>query len=92
MGGNELEGDFDHSRPLVLTARRGLAISLALMGTALSEKLTYDDQANFLSGIFADYLRPTAVEVPPMAIARCTGYASIAAAILAAAADIRRGS
>jgi 2-furoyl-CoA dehydrogenase large subunit len=38
------------------------------LGAALFEELAYDEQGNFLSGTFADYLCPTAVEVPPIAI------------------------
>jgi 2-furoyl-CoA dehydrogenase large subunit len=34
------------------------------LGAALFEELAYDDKGNFLSGTFADYLCPTAVEVP----------------------------
>src|SRR5262249_3948540 len=33
-------------------------------GAALFEELKYDEQGNFLSGTFADYLCPTAAEVP----------------------------
>ena len=33
-------------------------------GAALFEELAYDQQGNFLSGTFADYLCPTAAEVP----------------------------
>jgi 2-furoyl-CoA dehydrogenase large subunit len=33
-------------------------------GAALMEELAYDEQGNFLSGTFADYLCPTAAEVP----------------------------
>ena len=38
------------------------------MGAALFEELAYDERGNFLSGTFADYLCPTAVEVPPVDI------------------------
>jgi 2-furoyl-CoA dehydrogenase large subunit len=38
------------------------------LGAALFEELAYDDQGNFLSGTFADYLCPTAAEVPPVEI------------------------
>jgi len=38
------------------------------LGAALFEELAYDDRGNFLSGTFADYLCPTAVEVPPVHI------------------------
>jgi 2-furoyl-CoA dehydrogenase large subunit len=38
------------------------------LGAALFEELAYDDQGNFLSGTFADYLCPTAVEVPAIEI------------------------
>ncbi len=38
------------------------------LGAALFEELAYDEQGNFLSGTFADYLCPTAVEVPPLEI------------------------
>src|SRR5439155_21949678 len=36
------------------------------LGAALFEELAYDERGNFLSGTFADYLCPTAVEVPPL--------------------------
>jgi 2-furoyl-CoA dehydrogenase large subunit len=36
------------------------------LGAALMEELSYDEQGQFLSGTFADYLCPTAVEVPPI--------------------------
>src|SRR5262249_59401865 len=36
------------------------------LGAALMEELTYDAQGHFLSGTFADYLCPTAMEVPPI--------------------------
>lgn len=38
------------------------------LGAALFEELAYDERGNFLSGSFADYLCPTAVEVPPVEI------------------------
>ena len=38
------------------------------LGAALMEELAYDAQGNFLAGTFADYLCPTAVEVPPVTI------------------------
>jgi 2-furoyl-CoA dehydrogenase large subunit len=38
------------------------------LGAALFEELAYDEQGNFLSGTFADYLCPTAAEVPPVQI------------------------
>ena len=38
------------------------------LGAALFEELAYDENGNFLSGTFADYLCPTAVEVPPVEI------------------------
>jgi 2-furoyl-CoA dehydrogenase large subunit len=38
------------------------------LGAALFEELAYDERGNFLSGTFADYLCPTAVEVPPVDI------------------------
>jgi 2-furoyl-CoA dehydrogenase large subunit len=38
------------------------------LGAALFEELAYDEQGNFLSGTFADYLCPTAGEVPPIEI------------------------
>jgi 2-furoyl-CoA dehydrogenase large subunit len=38
------------------------------LGAALFEELVYDERGNFLSGTFADYLCPTAVEVPPIEI------------------------
>jgi 2-furoyl-CoA dehydrogenase large subunit len=36
------------------------------LGAALMEELAYDERGQFLSGTFADYLCPTAVEVPPI--------------------------
>jgi 2-furoyl-CoA dehydrogenase large subunit len=36
------------------------------LGAALFEELAYDERGNFLSGTFADYLCPTATEVPPV--------------------------
>jgi 2-furoyl-CoA dehydrogenase large subunit len=36
------------------------------LGAALMEELAYDARGQFLSGTFADYLCPTAVEVPPI--------------------------
>jgi 2-furoyl-CoA dehydrogenase large subunit len=38
------------------------------LGAALFEELVYDDRGNFRSGTFADYLCPTAVEVPPVEV------------------------
>jgi 2-furoyl-CoA dehydrogenase large subunit len=38
------------------------------LGAALFEELVYDEEGNFLSGTFADYLCPTAVEVPPLEV------------------------
>jgi len=38
------------------------------LGAALFEELAYDERGNFLSGTFADYLCPTAVEVPTVYI------------------------
>jgi len=38
------------------------------LGATLFEELAYDDQGNFLSGTLADYLCPTAVEVPHIEI------------------------
>jgi 2-furoyl-CoA dehydrogenase large subunit len=38
------------------------------LGAALFEELAYDERGNFLSGTFADYLCPTAVEVPRVEI------------------------
>lgn len=38
------------------------------LGAALFEELAYDERGNFLSGTFADYLCPTAVEVPPVEV------------------------
>lgn len=38
------------------------------LGAALFEELAYDERGNFLSGSFADYLCPTAVEMPPVEI------------------------
>jgi 2-furoyl-CoA dehydrogenase large subunit len=36
------------------------------LGAALMEELAYDERGHFLSGTFADYLCPTAAEVPPI--------------------------
>lgn len=38
------------------------------LGAALLEELAYGDDGAFLSGTFADYLLPTATEVPPLEI------------------------
>jgi 2-furoyl-CoA dehydrogenase large subunit len=38
------------------------------LGAALMEELAYDERGNFLAGTFADYLCPTAMEVPPLTI------------------------
>ena len=38
------------------------------LGAALMEELAYDARGNFLSGTFADYLCPTAMEVPKVVI------------------------
>src|SRR5712675_2047781 len=38
------------------------------LGAALMEELAYDAGGNFLSGTFADYLCPTAMEMPPVTI------------------------
>lgn len=38
------------------------------LGGAMSEELAYDDDGNLLSGTFADYLCPTAPEMPDVAI------------------------
>jgi 2-furoyl-CoA dehydrogenase large subunit len=38
------------------------------LGAALLEELAYGDDGAFLSGSFADYLLPTATEVPPLTI------------------------
>ena len=38
------------------------------LGVALMEELVYDTQGQFLSGTFADYLCPTAMEVPDVLI------------------------
>ena len=38
------------------------------LGAALMEELAYDERGNFLAGTFADYLCPTAMEVPPVTI------------------------
>ncbi len=35
-------------------------------GAAMFENLAYDDEGNFLSGSFADYLCPTAADLPPL--------------------------
>lgn len=39
------------------------------LGGALFEELAYDEDGNFLSGTFADYLCPTATEIPPVEVA-----------------------
>jgi 2-furoyl-CoA dehydrogenase large subunit len=36
------------------------------LGAALMEELAYDERGHFLAGTFADYLCPTAAEVPPI--------------------------
>ncbi|MBT6275956.1 MAG: molybdopterin-dependent oxidoreductase [Chromatiales bacterium] len=38
------------------------------LGAALLEEFIYDDDGSFLSGNFADYLPPTANEIPPITI------------------------
>ena len=38
------------------------------LGAALMEELAYDERGNFLAGTFADYLCPTAMELPPVTI------------------------
>ena len=38
------------------------------IGAVLYEKSVYDDQANFQTGTFMDYLLPTAMEVPDIEI------------------------
>jgi 2-furoyl-CoA dehydrogenase large subunit len=38
------------------------------LGAALLEELAYDRDGNFLSGTFADYLCPTAMEMPPLTV------------------------
>jgi len=38
-------------------------------GAAMCEELCYDNEGNFLSGTFADYLCPTASDLPPIEIA-----------------------
>jgi len=38
------------------------------LGAALMEELAYDARGNFLAGTFADYLCPTAMEVPALTI------------------------
>ena len=38
------------------------------LSSASGLELAYDERGNFLSGTFADYLCPTAVEVPPVDI------------------------
>ena len=42
------------------------------LGAALFEELVYDGAGNFQSGSFADYLCPTAPEMPPVAIGHVT--------------------
>jgi 2-furoyl-CoA dehydrogenase large subunit len=41
------------------------------LGAALFEELVHDDAGTFLSGSFADYLCPTAPEMPPLATGLC---------------------
>ena len=38
------------------------------LGAALFEELAYDERGNFHSGTFADYLCPTAAELPPVEV------------------------
>ena len=38
------------------------------VGSVLYERINYDDDANFKSGTFMDYLIPTAMEIPPIEI------------------------
>src|SRR5262249_56915396 len=38
------------------------------LGAALMEELAYDQRGNFLAGTFADYLCPTAMDVPPVVV------------------------
>jgi len=38
-------------------------------GAAMFEELIYDEDGNFLSGTFADYLCPTAADLPPVELA-----------------------
>ncbi len=38
------------------------------LGAAMMEELAYDEEGQFLSGTFADYICPTAMEVPPVRI------------------------
>lgn len=38
-------------------------------GAAMFEELDYDEDGNFLSGTFADYLCPTAADLPPISLA-----------------------
>ena len=38
-------------------------------GAAMFEELAYDEDGNFLSGTFADYLCPTSADLPPLDIA-----------------------
>jgi 2-furoyl-CoA dehydrogenase large subunit len=42
------------------------------LGGALMEELAYDEDGNFLSGTFADYLCPTAPEVPHVIVGHVT--------------------
>ena len=45
-------------------------------GAAMFEELSYDDNGNFLSGSFADYLCPNASDLPHLEFAHYrTGYA-----------------
>jgi 2-furoyl-CoA dehydrogenase large subunit len=42
------------------------------IGAALMEELAYDSEGNFLTGTFADYLCPTALDVPPLTVGHVT--------------------
>jgi 2-furoyl-CoA dehydrogenase large subunit len=42
------------------------------VGAALYEELVYGEDGTFYSGTFADYLVPTAAEMPPLQIVHCT--------------------
>ncbi|MGB4825726.1 MAG: molybdopterin cofactor-binding domain-containing protein [Paracoccaceae bacterium] len=45
---------------------------VAGLGAALYEELVYGDDGAFYSGTFAEYLVPTAPEIPPLQIVHCT--------------------
>jgi aerobic carbon-monoxide dehydrogenase large subunit len=46
------------------------------IGNALLEEIRYDDMGNILTSTFADYLLPTAYEIPPMELHHLETYTS----------------